>query len=104
MNQFILNIMKVYCIASVVYIIYAIYLKLSKSENVNDILENNKDLKDKYNKIKKNRIMVFIIGVVIGLGVIIMNEPSSINISKTISSAAMSTKSIVEDISDISVI
>ena len=104
MNQFILNIMKVYCIASVVYIIYALYLKLTNSENVDDILKDNKDLKEKYNKLKKNRIMVFIIGVVIGLGIIIMSEPSTINISKSISSAAMSTKSIVEDISDISVI
>ena len=100
MNQFILNIMKVYCIASVVYIIYALYLKLINSENVDNILKENKDLKEKYNKLKKNRIMVFIIGIVIGLGVIIMNEPSSTNIP----SAIVSTKSIVEDISDISVI
>ena len=104
MNQFILNIMMVYCIASVVYIIYALYLKLTKSENVDDILKDNKDLKEKFDKLKKNRIMVFIIGVIIGLGVIIMNEPIVLNVSKTISSAAMSTKSIVEDISDISVI
>ena len=104
MNQFILNIMIVYCIASVVYIIYALYLKLTKSENVDDILKDNKDLKEKFDKLKKNRIMVFIIGVIIGLGVIIMNEPIVLNVSKTISSAAISTKSIVEDISDISVI
>ncbi len=92
----------VYCIASIVYIIYALFLKLTNSENVNDILKDNKDIKEKYDKLKKNRIMIFIIGIVIGLGVIIMNEPSSI--SNTISSAVMSTKSIVEDISDISVI
>jgi uncharacterized protein YacL len=95
--------MKVYCIASVIYIIYALYLKLTNSENVDNILKDNKDLKEKYNKLKKNRIMVFIIGIVIGLVVIIMNEPPSI-ISKSISSAAISTKSIVEDVSDISVI
>jgi hypothetical protein len=100
MNQFILNIMKVYCIASVVYIIYALYLKIKKSENLDDILKDNKDFEEKYNKIKKNRIMVFIIGIVIGLCFIIINEPSSISIS----SVAVSTKSIVEDISDISVI
>ncbi len=103
MNQFILNIMMVYCIASVVYLIYILYLRLTKSETVDDILKGDEDLKEKYNKLKKNRIMVFIIGIVIGLGFMIMNEPSSI-ISKTISSAAVSTKSIVEDISDISVI
>ncbi len=103
MNQYILNIMKVYCIASVVYLICILYLRLTKSETVDDILKGDEDLKEKYNKLKKNRIMVFIIGIVIGLGFMIMNEPSSI-ISKTISSAAVSTKSIVEDISDISVI
>ena len=103
MEQFILSIMKVYCIASFVYIIYILYLKYTKSENVNDILKDNEDLKEKYNKLKRNRIMVFIIGIVIGLVVIIMNEPPSI-ISKSISSAAISTKSIVEDVSDISVI
>lgn len=100
MNQFILNIMKVYCIASVLYIIYALYLKYTNAENVSDILKDNQDLKDKYNKLKKNRIMVFIIGIVIGLCIIIISEPSVINIS----SAIMSTKSIVEDVSDISVI
>jgi predicted histidine transporter YuiF (NhaC family) len=100
MNQFILNIMKVYCIASVVYIIYALYLKYTKAETVNDILKDNEDLKDKYNQLKKNRTMVFIIGIVIGLCIIIITDSGSINIS----SAMISTKSIVEDVSDISVI
>ena len=102
MDQFILSIMKVYCIASVVYIIYILYLKFTKSENVSDILKDNEDLKDRYNKLKKNRIMVFIIGVVIGLVIIVLNEPSST--SNILSTAVVSTKSIVEDISDISVI
>ena len=101
MNQFILNIMKVYCIASVVYIIYALYLKLTNSKNVDDILKDNEDLKEKYNKIKKTRIMVFIIGIVIGLVILILNEPSSI---QSISQLATNTKIKVEDISDISVI
>ena len=101
MNQFILNIMKVYSIASIIYIIYALYLKLTNSKNVDDILKDNKDLKEKYNKLKKNRIMVFIIGVVIGLVILILNEPSSI---QSISQLATNTKMKVEDISDISVI
>lgn len=99
MDQFILSIMKVYCIASFVYIIYILYLKLTKAENVNDILKDNEDLKERYNKLKRNRIMVFIIGIVIGLVIIVLNEPSS-----NISSAIISAKSIVEDVSDISVI
>lgn len=101
MNQFILNIMKVYCIASLVYIIYSIYLKYTKAENIEDILKDNEDLKEKYNKIKKNRIMVFIIGIVIGLVILIISEPS---ISSTIQQMTISTKTIVNDVSDISVI
>lgn len=102
MNSFIFNIMKVYCIASLVYISYSLYLKFTKSETVNDILKDNDILIEKYNKLKKNRIMVFIIGIVIGLVVLIMSEPSAINISQKVLSTA--TKSIVEDVSDISVI
>ena len=101
MEQFILNIMKVYCIASFVYIIYILYLNFTKAENINDILKDNEELKDKYNKLKKNRIMVFIIGIVIGLVIIVLNEPSS---SKLLSQSPASTKYIVEDVSDISVI
>jgi hypothetical protein len=99
MNQFILNIMKVYCIASIVYIVYALYLKYTEAETINDILKDNEDLTNKYNKIKKNRIMVFIIGIVIGLIILIISEPS-LSISKLVSH----NKSLVEDVSDISVI
>jgi uncharacterized protein YoxC len=45
--------------------------------------------------------MVFIIGIVIGLVFLIINEPS---ISSSIQQIANSTKSIVNDVSDISVI
>jgi hypothetical protein len=100
MNQFILNIMKVYCIASLIYIIYSLYLRFNKSEMVEDILKDNEDLKDKYIKIKKNRIMVFIIGIVIGLVILIISEPSSLSFQQI----ATNTKTIVEDVSDISVI
>lgn len=100
MNQFILNIMKVYCIASLVYIIYSLFLRFNKSETVEDILKNNEDLKDKYIKIKKNRIMVFIIGIVIGLVILIISEPSTLSFQQI----ATNTKTIVEDVSDISVI
>lgn len=99
MNQFILNIMKVYCIASVIYVLYALYLKYTDAETINDILKDDEELTNKYNKINKNRIMVFIIGVVIGLIILIISEPS-LSISKFVSN----NKSLVEDVSDISVI
>ena len=99
MHQFILNIMKVYCIASIIYVLYALYLKYTEAETINDILKDNEELTNKYNKIKKNRIMVFIIGLVIGLIILIINEPS-LSISKLVSH----NKSLVEDVSDIIVI
>jgi hypothetical protein len=98
MEQFILSIMKVYCIASSIYIIYILYLKYTKAENIDDLLKDNEDLKERYNKIKRNRIMVFIIGIVIGLVIIVLNEPSNNILS------CGSTKNIVEDVSDIRVI
>jgi hypothetical protein len=89
--------MIVYCIASVVYILYLIIIKPTK---ITDLIEN-KEFKEKYNNIKKNRIMVFIIGIVIGLGAIIMFDKEPI-IDQTLSK--INIKSIVEDVSDISVI
>jgi hypothetical protein len=98
MNQFILNVMIVYCIASLVYILYLIFMK---PEKISDFIYNNQELKEKYNNIKKNRIMVFIIGIVIGLGVIIIFDKEQI-LDKTLSN--INVKSIIEDVSDISVI
>ncbi len=97
MNQFILNIMTVYCIASIVYILYLFFMKPQK---IDDLIKNNEILKEKYKNIKKKRITIFIIGIVIGLGFIIINdsEPLLNNINK------IKIKSIVEDVSDISVI
>ena len=97
MNQFILIVMMVYCIASIVYILY---LFIMKPEKITDII-NNKELKEKYNNIKKNRIMIFIIGIVIGLCIIIMFEKEPM-LAQSISN--INIKSIVEDVSDISVI
>ena len=99
MNQFILNIMIIYSIASLIYILYLIVIKPKK---ISDII--NKDIKDKYESIKKNRIMVFIIGIVIGLAFIIMIQKEPIDSTISASCISSATKSLVEDVSDISVI
>ncbi len=104
MNQYILNIMKIYCIASVVYLIYSLYLKITNAYKVEDLFKDNTDLLDKYNKIKRNRIMVFIIGIVIGLVILVINEPETISLSTKLTSSITNMKSIVDDVSDISVI
>lgn len=102
MNQFILNIMIVYSIASIVYLLSLIFMK---STQIKDILYE--DQLEEYNKIKKKKIMVFIIGVVLGLCFIIMFDKISVNTNTDIKSSVVSIKKIknvVEDISDISVI
>jgi hypothetical protein len=96
MNQFILNIMIVYCVASIIYIL-GLFIKPS---HLKDIL--TEDQVEEYNKIKKKRIMIFIIGVVIGLCIIIMIEPNSL--TNNLSKLSINAKQMIEDVSDISVI
>ncbi len=96
MNQFILNVMIVYSIASVIYLLSLFFYK---SKKLKDILTDEQI--DEYTKIKKQKTMIFIIGVVIGLCFIIMFDKIPVD---TISKASISVKSIVEDVSDISVI
>jgi Na+/H+ antiporter NhaD/arsenite permease-like protein len=97
MNQFILNVMIVYSIASIIYILS---LFLYKTKNIKDIL--NDEQLEEYNKIRKHKIMIFIIGIVIGLCVIILFD--NFSSKNTISKISASIKNIVEDVSDISVI
>ena len=97
MNQFILNVMIVYTIASIIYLLS---LLLLKSNKITDIL--NEEQMEEYSKIKKQKIMVFIIGIVIGLCFIILFD-NFFN-KEAISKATISVKNIVEDVSDISVI
>ena len=96
MNQFILNVMIVYSIASIIYLLSIFFYKSNK---LKDIL--TEEQLDEYNKIKKQKTMIFIIGVVIGLCFIILFDKIP---SDTISKASINVKSIVEDVSDISVI
>ncbi len=96
MNQFILNVMIVYSIASVIYLLSLFFYK---SKKLKDILTDEQI--EEYNKLKKQKTMIFIIGVVIGLCVIIIFDKIP---TETISKANISVKSIIEDVSDISVI
>ena len=97
MNQFILNVMIVYSIASIIYLLSLVLLK---SKKIKDLL--NDEQLEEYNKIRKQKIMVFIIGIVIGLCFIILFD-NFFN-KEAISKATISVKNIVEDVSDISVI
>ena len=97
MNQILLGIIKVYMTASLVYFVYIIYLKLSKKPSFDFYLQNNEDLLNKYNKVKKHRIMVFILGILIGLAVLMLTDNSKVEIINH-------GKQIINDVSDIKVI
>jgi hypothetical protein len=99
MNKFILGIIKVYVIASIVYIGYMIYLKIYKKPIFSDELIEYPELLEKYNNEKKKRMTVFIIGVIIGLILLLLFD----NITPT----ALKSKNvhkIINDVSDIHVI
>jgi di/tricarboxylate transporter len=95
MNQIIVNIMIVYSIASIVYLIY---IKILNKNTLEAVLVNNTELLEKYKQIKKERAMVFIIGIIIGLILLIFidnNDMKEINETSYI---------IVSDVSDIRVL
>jgi hypothetical protein len=67
----------VYCIASIVYLIYLFYLNLTSKNSVDDIIAKcDNSIIENYKKLKRNRIMIFIIGLLVGLITIIVYEPN----------------------------
>ncbi len=99
MNKFILGIIKVYVIASIVYIGYMIYLKIYKKPTFEDELNEYPELLDKYKNLKKSRITVFIIGVIIGLILLLLFDNQS-SLTKKIKN----THKMINDVSDIYVL
>ena len=95
MNQILFSIIKVYVIASIIYFIYLAYLKITNSISFDVYLQNNEELLNKYNKMNKHKNMVFILGILVGLGVLMLTENKEI---------VKINPSIVNDISDIAVI
>ncbi len=76
MNYTVVNVGIVYCIASIVYLIYLIYCKLTSKTSVDDIIANcDNNVIENYSKLKRTRIMIFIIGLLVGLITIIVYEP-----------------------------
>ncbi len=104
MNEIIISILKIYITASIVYFIYLIYLKITKSKTVDDLINEYKEqtMINEYKKMKKKRIIVIILGILLGIAILILTETNSLdninNINKKINSK------IVSDISDINVI
>ena len=96
MNQFIYNVMLIYFIASCTYFVYLIYLRITGTKKMSDYI-HDEELLTRYNKIKKNHIMIFIIGILIGLIYVVMNQPD-VKIQNTL------PKLIISDVDDIKVL
>jgi hypothetical protein len=98
MNEIISSILKIYITTSVVYFIYRIYLHITKAETLEDLINstNNTLIIDRYNKMKKKKIVVVILGILLGIGILILTQSSPNDIK-------MNNKA-VYDISDIRVI
>ncbi len=91
MNQILRGILIIYVISTLFYFIYKKYTDNQINKIIDNLDEKNKE---DYNKINRYRILVFIIGVIISLGILIFMEPE--NKQKIINN--------VTDISDINVI
>ena len=91
MNQIILNLMIINSIASIVYILYKIYI--SKNDDLVKLINTNKEISDKYNSRRRTSITFYILGALLGLIVLVLmdNDNKTIDISKKI----------VSDVSDI---
>ncbi len=99
MNKFILGIIKIYIIASIVYIGYMIYLKIYKKPSFSDELNDYPELLEKYNNIKKTRMTIFIIGIIIGLILLLLFDNSTPTATKI-----KNTHKIINDVSDMYVL
>ncbi len=100
MNKFILGIIKVYVVASIVYIGYMVYLKIYKKPTFTDELINYPELLEKYKHTKKIRMTVFIIGIIIGLILLLLFDKSTNNSTTKIKN----THKIINDVSDMYVL
>ncbi len=69
--------MLIYCIASIVYILFLIYQKIKKVPSFEEMLKDNDTLMTKYKELKKTRTIVFIIGLLIGFAYILLFENES---------------------------
>ena len=98
MNQIIYNILIVYGIASIIYIVYLIYLYLSKEETVHSIIQSSPEMLEKFKNINRNHMMIFIIGILIGLIILILFQNDTKNIVKNINRIP-----VISDVSDIHV-
>jgi hypothetical protein len=74
MNEIIISILKIYITTSIVYFIYLIYLNITKSKTVDDLINeyNEETMINEYKKMKKKRAIVIIFGILLGIAILIL--------------------------------
>jgi hypothetical protein len=86
--------------AVVVYSIYLIYLRLTKTSSIKDLLPADKI--EEYKKIKNKHMMVFIIGLLIGFVIILVKDKKIIE--TVVNNKYIQSIKEISDVEDISVL
>jgi hypothetical protein len=94
MNQVVRGILIIYITSTLFYLVYTKYT----DSKINNLINNLDDEKqNEYTKLMRYRMLVFILGILVSLGILIFIEPEYIK--KTVSNINN-----ISDVSDINVI
>jgi hypothetical protein len=86
--------------ASCLYMCFLIYLKVTKSETIKDLLPDDK--LEEYKKIKNKHMMVFIIGLLVGFVIVLVKDKKIIN--TVVNNKYIQSIKEISDVEDISVL
>ena len=102
MNQNLESLAIILGTSFIFYCLFLLYLKASKSKTIKDLLDNNEDKINEYNKIKNKHMMIFIIGLLIGFVIILVKDNKVIK--NIVNMKVLSELKNISDVDDISVL
>lgn len=82
------------------YMIFLIYLKITKAGNIKDLLPEEKI--EEYKKIKNKHMMVFIIGLLVGFVIVLVKDKKIIE--TVVNNKYVQSINNISDVEDISVL
>lgn len=83
-----------------VYCLYLVYLRITKSDRIKDLIPADKI--EEYKKIKNKHMMVFIIGLLIGFVIILVKDHKVIK--NIVNTKVLTELKNISDVDDISVL
>ena len=83
-----------------IYILFLIYLKVTKTPTIKDLLSNEQ--LEEYKNIKNKHMMVFIIGLLFGFVIVLVKDKKIIE--TVINNKQLSSINSISDVDDISVL